>query len=69
MMHPNFKWVKEMRERLQRYGILSLHNMQHESYSLKFVKVPEEDIEQNPILQKGKEFKVLNESMSENAIN
>ena len=40
LMHPNYKYLQEVRERLHRYGILSLHNIQHESYSLKYVKLP-----------------------------
>ena len=68
MMHPNYKFLKEMRERLNRYGILSLHGLQHESYSLKYVKLPSDDVESNPILQKAQDYKNLVQDQSESAV-
>lgn len=46
-----------MKERLARYGILSLYNIAQDGYSLKYVKIDPEDVENNPIFKKAQEAK------------
>ena len=57
LMNPNYKFQLETRQRLRKYGILSLPNIDNEGYSLKYVKLNADDVEANPVLKKAFEFR------------
>ena len=49
--HPSYRYALEAKERFARYNIMSFPNFQSEGYSLKYVKLSKEIVDQNPVFQ------------------
>jgi hypothetical protein len=66
MMNPYFRQHLETRERLARYEIVDRHNVCNDFYILKFVKLDLEEVENNPIFVKAKQYLDSKEDYTEN---
>ena len=51
-VNPYYKLQSETRQRLARYGIRGYQDAQNDFYSLKYVKIDPQDLEDNPVLRK-----------------
>ena len=54
-LNPYYRLQLETRQRLTRYGIRGYQDAQNDFYSLKYVKIDPQDLEDNPILKKASE--------------